>query len=255
MTKKPFHRNTKENTDNWIYGHHAAVAVLKNPKRMIKRILMTKSTQEELILKGINVKGLPLDLASALEIDQKVGQGAVHQGIAILADPLPELGIEDILNSPQENQTIILLDQITDPQNVGAILRSAAAFGVGAIITTERNSAHMGGALAKAASGALEQVPILYVTNLVRTIEDLKENGFWCAGLDEDGTNLDAQDFSGKWVLVMGAEGKGLRRLVKETCDYLLKIPTTKTFTTLNVSNAAAVVLYEVFRKQKGEKT
>ncbi len=254
MTKKPFHRNIKENPDNWIYGYHAACAALQNPKRVIKRVLMTKSVQQTLASQ-LNLKNFPVDLASGAEIEQLVGVGAVHQGIAVLADSLESLDPQDILDSRQANQVIVLLDQITDPQNVGAILRSAAAFGAGAVVTTERNSAHMGGVLAKAASGALEQVPLIQVTNLVRFMEELQAAGFWCAGLAEEGRSvLDTKDFSGKWAVVMGAEGSGLRRLVKETCDYLVRLPTVSSFTTLNVSNAAAVVLYEIFRNQKEEK-
>jgi len=251
-----FPQKNNSTSEHWIYGYHATVGVLRNPKRIIRRILVTKSFLQELEEHSISLSGLPVEIASGLEIEQRVGPAAVHQGIAILVDPLPSLDIANILELKQENQIVILLDQVTDPHNVGAILRSAAAFGATAIITTDRHSAHMGGVLAKAASGALEHVPLIHVTNLVRAMEDLQHAGFWCVGLAEEGKSLiDNQDFSGKWAVVLGAEGKGLRRLIKETCDYLVRLPTVSTFTTLNVSNAAAVFLYDIFRKQHKEKS
>jgi 23S rRNA (guanosine2251-2'-O)-methyltransferase len=182
--------------------------------------------------------------------------GAVHQGLALEADPLPEADIEDVLEAlPPESadgpQIIVLLDQVTDPHNVGAILRSASAFGVRGVVLPEHGAPPVTGVLAKAASGALEQVPLLRVTNLARCLDRLKEAGFWCVGLDEAGTDrLDQIDLPRRIALVLGAEGSGLRRLTRERCDYLARLPTRGALASLNVSNAAAVALYELTRRE-----
>jgi 23S rRNA (guanosine2251-2'-O)-methyltransferase len=144
------------------------------------------------------------------------------------------------------------LDQVSDPHNVGAILRSAAVFGAKALILTDRNAPSESGVLAKSASGALEIVPLIRVTNLAHTIKDLKDIGFWCVGFAETGTTtLDQIDLKGKIALVMGAEGDGMRRLTKDLCDFTVSLPTAASFSALNVSNAAAIALYETFKIQK----
>jgi 23S rRNA (guanosine2251-2'-O)-methyltransferase len=142
---------------------------------------------------------------------------------------------------------IVLLDQVTDPHNVGAILRSAAVFGARAVVMTERNAPAQMGTLAKSASGALERVALVRVVNLARTIEELREADYWCVGLAEEGGAMPASPLPPKIALVMGAEGDGLRRLTKERCDALAALPGATEFTTLNVSNAAAVALYHLF--------
>lgn len=176
--------------------------------------------------------------------------GAVHQGVALDAAPLPETSLEALLATAPK--LLLLLDQVTDPHNVGAILRSAAAFGADAVLLTDRHAPGQGGVLAKTASGALEHVPLITVVNLARTMATLRDAGFWCIGLAEEGAqDIAAHDLSGKTALVLGAEGEGLRRLTRERCDALARLPTQGAIGSLNVSNAAAVALYEVKRQTK----
>jgi 23S rRNA (guanosine2251-2'-O)-methyltransferase len=178
---------------------------------------------------------------------------AAHQGLALLVEKLPGRDLESLLEAlPESNrpETILVLDQITDPHNVGAILRSAAAFGALAAIVPEHGAPAVTGALAKAASGALETVPLLRVVNLARALERLKKSGFWTLGLDETAPqNLAALDLPPRIALVLGAEGAGLRRLTREHCDYLAKLPTRPAMASLNVSNAAAVALYALAQR------
>jgi 23S rRNA (guanosine2251-2'-O)-methyltransferase len=175
----------------------------------------------------------------------------VHQGVVLEAAPLHEPSLHDIIAGDNPPDLLIMLDQVTDPHNVGAILRSAAAFGAGAVIMTERNAPGLTGVLAKAASGATEHVPQIHVVNLARVLDELQEAGYWRVGLAEEGAKeLSALDLSGRTVLVLGAEGEGLRQLTRKKCDELAKLPTSGPIGSLNVSNAAAVGLYEA-RRQK----
>jgi 23S rRNA (guanosine2251-2'-O)-methyltransferase len=173
--------------------------------------------------------------------------GAVHQGAALLCEPLPKLAIEDAVAAHSDARRIVLvLDQITDPQNVGAILRAAAAFGVAAVIVQDRHAPPESGALAKAASGALDSVPYLETVNIARALEQLGELGFWRIALSGDGeSSLKDAVGTGDAALVLGSEGSGIRRLVREKCDVAAFIPIEKTVESLNVSNAAAIALYE----------
>ncbi len=178
--------------------------------------------------------------------------GAVHQGWALDADPLEQPDLDTLLDTigRADPAVIILLDQVTDPHNVGAILRSAAAFGAAGVVVAAHNAPPITAALAKAASGALELVPLARVVNLARALDRLKEEGFWCCGLDETGdTDFAALDLGPRVGLVLGAEGGGLRRLVREHCDRLARLPTRPELPSLNVSNAAAVALYELARR------
>ncbi|NBC32557.1 MAG: 23S rRNA (guanosine(2251)-2'-O)-methyltransferase RlmB, partial [Alphaproteobacteria bacterium] len=175
--------------------------------------------------------------------------GAVHQGLALEAEPLPDPGLDGVLRglAPQARAVVLLLDQVTDPHNVGAILRSAAAFGAAALVMTERHAPPVTGTLARAASGALEAVPVCRVVNLARTLRELAGADFLCLGLAEEAPRtLPAVAPAPRTALVVGAEGAGLRRLTRETCHVLARLPTARTFTTLNASNAAAVALYEL---------
>ncbi|MCR6633253.1 MAG: 23S rRNA (guanosine(2251)-2'-O)-methyltransferase RlmB [Magnetospirillum sp.] len=184
--------------------------------------------------------------------------GAVHQGVGALCEPLPAPAIEDIARdgAQRDHAVIMVLDQVTDPHNVGAIVRSAAAFGALAVVVPDRHAPEETGALAKAASGALERLPLVRVTNVVRALEQLKEAGFWVAGMagEAPGT-LASQKLSGRIALVMGAEGEGLRRLTREHCDFLVKLPMTGAVESLNVSNAAAVALYEPGARAPGRRS
>jgi 23S rRNA (guanosine2251-2'-O)-methyltransferase len=235
----------------WIYGNHAVLAAIDNPRRRIRRLLQAGGDAEK-ATRGGSDRPLPRwETVDRTILDRVAGRESVHQGIAAQVDPLPETDVEDIavLAAERPDAKIVILDQVTDPHNVGAILRSAAAFGAVAVVLTERNAAPESGVLAKAASGALEVVPLVRVTNLARAIEQLKAAGFWCAGLAAEGERTLAEArLSGRVALCLGAEGTGLRRLTRTHCDLLVRLPTTGPIDHLNVSNAAAVALYELHR-------
>jgi 23S rRNA (guanosine2251-2'-O)-methyltransferase len=178
---------------------------------------------------------------------------AVHQGLALEVEPLLEANLNELLRELETvsgKSVVVALDQVSDPQNVGAVLRSAAAFGARAVLITAHGAPPITGALAKAASGAIDRIPLIRVVNLARTLAELKRNEFWVCGLDETAElPLSTIDLGPRAVLVLGSEGRGMRRLVRERCDYLARLPTTPTQPTLNVSNAAAVALYELARR------
>lgn len=241
----------------WLYGVHAVLAALANPRRKVRRILLTAEAAKT---HGPALHALraarPLpgeETADRQELDRHLPPGAVHQGVAALVEHLDGLGIEDVarLAEGRDHAVIMVLDQVTDPHNVGAILRSAAAFGALAVVVPDRHSPEETGTLAKSASGALEVMPLVRVTNMVRALEQLQQAGFWTAGLAGEATQTLAQaKLSGKIALVMGAEGEGLRRLTREHCDHLVKLPMSGLVESLNVSNAAAIALYELARDQ-----
>ena len=237
------------NETGWIYGTHAVTAALANPQRRIDRLVATHAAWQRCDPKTDGVTPEFIDRDS---LDSLLPPGAVHQGMALLAAPLPPTAIEDICADPSETSLVVVLDQVTDPQNTGAIMRSAAAFGASALIVQDRNAAAVTGALAKAASGAVESLPYVRVTNLTRSMDALKDAGFWCVGLDGAAeSNLGDVRLDGRVALIMGAEGSGLRRLTAERCDVCAGLPTKADFGTLNVSAAAAVALYEVTRRRK----
>ena len=223
------------------------LAALANDRRQIRRLLIARGEEAS----------LPADLPIRPEIVEReviartLPDSAVHQGYALLADPLPEAGLSDILVSAEGRQQAIILalDQVTDPQNVGAIVRSAAALGALGVVMTEAHAPPSDGALAKAASGALERIPLARVPNLVGAFDKLKAEGFWIAGLEAEAPKTLAEaGLSGRIVLVLGAEGAGLRRLTRERCDWLVRIPLSGAVESLNVSAAAACALYELAR-------
>ncbi len=240
----------------WLYGLHPVAAALANPDRRCRRLLVTDAglTAITPALDAARAAGCRVPEPSRVEradIDRLLPPGAVHQGVALDAQPLPEQDIADIVADPAigASAVVVVLDQVTDPHNVGAILRSASAFGAVAVVVTERHAPEVTGVLAKSASGALEAVPLVRVTNLARALGELQQAGFWCVGLDEGGERTLAQvDLSGRAALVLGAEGAGLRRLTRERCDEVVRLPTGGPVGSLNVSNAAAVALYEVAR-------
>lgn len=241
----------------WIYGLHPVAAALRNPARKILRVLGTAEALGKL-REDRDIDSPALAQAHAAgrnELDTVLGANAVHQGIAVLARNL-EPDLTDVLaeHGDAENICVMVLDQVTDPHNVGAILRSAAAFGAAAVIAPDRGAPEETGTMAKAASGALDVVPYIKGGNLVRVLEELKEQRFWLVGLEAEGEKeLSAVDLRGRVALVVGAEGEGLRRLVRETCDHLARLPMRGAMESLNVSNAAAVALYEWTRQtQKG---
>jgi 23S rRNA (guanosine2251-2'-O)-methyltransferase len=228
-----------------IYGWHAVQAALENPKRRIRRILVTPNGERRLHELGLKPKVKPEIVRPEL-IDRQLSPDAVHQGVLLEADPLPSPELEDM----SLDGLVLVLDQITDPHNFGAITRSAAAFSVSAIVTTARHSPEATGVLAKSASGGLEYVPLVLVQNLARALADLKSRGFLLVGLDEEGeTDLADAPLKAPLALIMGAEGKGLRQLTRETCDLLVRLDMPGTIKSLNVSNAAALALYVAHRK------
>lgn len=235
----------------WLYGSHAVRAALANPRRRLKRLLVAASDPAEEPAVPAADLPVPPESVERTEITRLLPDGAVHQGVAALVHPLPPVHIEDICDraTTLERATVVVLDQVTDPHNVGAILRSAAAFGALAVVLTERNAPPETGALAKSASGALEHVSLVRVGNLVRALDLFKGAGFWCAGLAAEGSQTLAEaKLSGRVALVLGSEGEGLRRLTRERCDLLVRLPTHGPIGHLNVSNAAAISLYELAR-------
>lgn len=237
----------QDSSQLWLWGLHACKTALTNPERQCFRLVLTESTFKDLSLSK-DFLSCKVELLDASSLSRLLPEGAVHQGIALKVSPLPERSMTELFKA--NAGVLIVLDQVTDPQNVGAILRSAKALGALGAVMTERNAPPLGGALGKAASGALDLLPIWKVPNLVRTLEDLKKNGFWVVGLEEHASHiLTKADYPEKLVLVVGAEGEGLRRLTRETCDFLANLPTDPSFPTLNVSVAAALALYELQRK------
>jgi 23S rRNA (guanosine2251-2'-O)-methyltransferase len=223
-----------------MYGWHTVTAALRNPARVIRKFLATDNAARRLTEEGIPAPP-QLEVVRPSAIAERLLPDAVHQGLYLETDPLPAPSVETL---PAKG-LVLVLDQITDPHNVGAIFRSAAAFAAAAIVTTQRHSPDATGALAKAASGALEHVPLVNVQNLARGLAALKANGFMVVGLDSDGeADLTALPLRAPLALVLGAEGKGLRQLTKETCDYLARIDVPGAIKSLNVSNAAALALY-----------
>jgi 23S rRNA (guanosine2251-2'-O)-methyltransferase len=231
----------------WIYGIHPVAAALKNPARRLRRLVLTAEAEATLaqhVPQPFSVAG---ERAERGRLDHLLGPDAVHQGAALLADPLPQPPLTHILERPGP---LLVLDQVTDPRNVGAILRSAAAFGVAGVITQDRNAPEETGALAKAASGALETVPLIRAVNLARTLVALKAANVWCVGLAANAPALRGTAFADRRVaLVLGAEGTGMRRLTRDTCDELAGLATPGDMESLNVSVAAAVSLYELTRR------
>ena len=239
----------------WLFGVHPVRAALGNPLRRCRRLLLTAEAARGFAALAAARGGLQPETVERAELDRLL-PGAVHQGAALLAEPLEEPTLDELLRqgASRETAALVVLDQVTDPHNVGAVLRSAAAFGALGVVTTERHAPAASAALAKAASGALESCPLLRVGNLAAALEEIKAGGFWCAGLAAEAPQALAEaDLSGRVALVLGAEGVGLRRLTRERCDLLLRIPMAGgAVASLNVSNAAAVALYELARRAGG---
>lgn len=234
----------------WLYGWHAVNAALANPERKVRRILASESAAPRLQLP----RDLPApQVLSPREMDHLLGNDAVHQGIAALVTPLPIYVLEDVLHIADPTGPLVILDQVSDPHNVGAILRSAAAFGAVGVICPKDHSAPESAVMAKAACGALDMLPRVTVTNLASAMRDLQANGWWIIGLDGEATTLlPALKPSAKTVLVLGAEGKGMRRLTADLCDERARLPIDARMESLNVSNAAAIALYHLYASRHG---
>jgi len=244
-------RETSDGTIR-IWGNHAVEAALANEFRIVRRLHLTENAERRLATR-IAARTPDVIHSSPRDLDRLAGPDAVHQGVVADVEPLPESDLADLVATAEATGLpIIVLDQVTDPHNVGAILRSAAALGTAGIVMTRRHSPPMAGVLAKAASGALELVPVALVGNLAQALGALGEAGVTRLGLDGEGEHLlDDEPMSSPFALVFGAEGKGLRRLSRELCDRLCRIGTTGGLASLNVSNAAAIALYAASQRRK----
>src|SRR5262245_35044729 len=227
-----------------LYGVHTVAEALKNPKRKFIRLLATKTAADRLHSEIIQA-GLTPEPALPRELDRLLGPEAVHQGLVLDCKPLRQPRLDQI---PRQG-VVVLLDQVTDPHNVGAIMRSCAAFGVTALVATTRHSPEASGVLLKSASGAYEHVPFSKVTNLARAMAELRDYGFLLLGLDSEAeANIGDASLSRPLALVLGAEGKGLRQLTRQTCDTVARLDMPGEIKSLNVSNAAAIALYALHR-------
>ncbi|MGH6825613.1 23S rRNA (guanosine(2251)-2'-O)-methyltransferase RlmB [Methyloceanibacter sp.] len=236
-------RNSRYSADSdriLLYGIHAVEAALANPNRTIFRLLATENAARRLET-ALKARGVGPEDALPKQLDRLLGSDAVHQGVVLETEPLPTVELEDV----RPEGILLVLDQVTDPQNVGAVLRSAAAFGAAGVVMPERHTPPLTGALAKAASGALDLVPVILIGNLAQALQHLGEAGFLRAGLAEEGSEpLETAELSLPLALVLGAEGKGLRQLTREHCDRICRISTKGPLASLNVSNAAAIALH-----------
>ena len=227
-----------------IYGAHPVEEALKNPKRKFVKLTCTLNGAERL-KEFTQPLGITPEIVNPKVLDRRLEPDAVHQGMILEAKPLRQPRLDEI----EKSGVVVMLDQVTDPHNVGAILRTCAAFQVTAVVTTARHSAEASGVLFKAASGAYEHVPFVKVTNLARAMEELRDAGFRLVGLDSEAEiALGAVDKAPPLVLVLGAEGKGLRELTRKNCDVVAKLDFSGAIRSLNVSNAAAVALYALTR-------
>lgn len=227
----------------WIYGTHAVMAAMANPKRKVLDLRATRNAAEAL------PEGTRVNLIEGEELSAKLPAGAVHQGIAVRVTPLEVIEIDQAI--PDVAGIVLILDQVTDPQNIGAVFRSAAAFGARAIIQQDRKAPPITGSLAKAAVGGIELVPDVRVVNISQTIKQLADDGWMTIGLSGDADKELSEVLDGSpVVLVMGAEGKGLRHLVAERCDFLARIPIGTQMESLNVSAASAIALYAAHTAQ-----
>lgn len=247
-----------EPSGHWLWGRHAVMAALENRKRPLRRLLLSEEVQRR---DGNDIARLladhtrPVDpvIAGRGEIEEALASpGAVHQGFALQTKPLSQPSLEDVARLAGERSLLVCLDQPSDPANIGAVLRSAAAFGASAVVTTQRHAPGETGAMAKTASGAMECMPYVQVPNLAQALEVLKQHGYWCLGLASEAERpLSEGEPPERIALVMGAEGQGLRRLTRERCDLLVSLPTPGPLKELNLSVATAVALYELLARAR----
>lgn len=231
-----------------LYGRHAVLSALSNPNRKLTKLLCTKENAEE--IRRLNI--IQPQIVDRKEIDKLLPTEAVHQGFALFCSRLSDYTLDEIIDMADQknNCHVLILDQVTDPQNIGAIIRSAVAFNTLALIVQDKNSPLESGSMAKASAGMIEYLPIVRVTNLSRAIEQLKKAGFWTIGMDGYAkTTPDSLKKGGKNAIIMGSEGKGMRRLVEENCDITVKLPMNEKVESLNVATAASIMLYEMNKK------
>lgn len=243
-------RDVEEDGPVLIYGIHAVAAAIANPQRVIGTLLLTDNAENRLA-EALKKRGVRHQSVIPRDLDKRLGADTVHQGALLETEALPEPSLEELAEAAGRGGPIVVLDQVTDPHNVGAILRSAAVFGASGLVMTRRHSPPLTGALAKAASGALELVPVALVTNLARALEQLNDLAVQRIGLDGEGDlTIEQARLDVPTALVMGAEGKGLRRLTRDLCDGLCRIGAAGGLASLNVSNAAAVAMYVASRSR-----
>ncbi|HAH08842.1 MAG TPA: 23S rRNA (guanosine(2251)-2'-O)-methyltransferase RlmB [Alphaproteobacteria bacterium] len=229
----------------WIWGQHAVLAALGNPDRLVSRLLLAQGREAAPGLPGLATRGVAPETVPGERLAALLPADCVHQGIAALVGPMPEVSLAEIAETGASPRRIVVLDQVTDPHNVGAILRSAAAFGALALVLQDRHAPPVSGTLAKAASGATELVPVVRVVNIARALEELADYGYLRLGLaDEAAEDIRLMPRDRDIALVLGAEGPGLRRLTRERCDRLVRLPTQAHMPSLNVSNAGAAALF-----------
>lgn len=246
MAKQHFSKkqNTPKQKEVFLFGRHPVSLALQNKRRVIKEIYALSGSLEKLKIP----QHIPTRIVTREQLDSFVGKGAVHQGLVARCLPLEPYNEDEIIQSlsSKKHSLVVILDQVTDPHNVGAVLRSAAAFNANCVVIPQNSSPDETGTLAKSASGALELIPLIQAKNLVRFIEKLKKIGFWCIGLDGYANHSIYQTkLPAKCIIVMGSEGDGLRRLTAENCDDTVKLPMNPNVESLNVSNACAITLYE----------
>jgi 23S rRNA (guanosine2251-2'-O)-methyltransferase len=235
--------DTEKHDETLIFGIHAVEAALANPRRTIAKLYLTDNAERRL-QQALSARQLAHERVMPKDLDRRLGPDTVHQGAVIESEPLPEPTLEELAQIGA-GRPIVVLDQVTDPHNVGAILRSAAVFGAAGLVMTRRHSPPLAGALAKSASGALEHVPVALVQNLARSLAELKDLHVTVIGLDAEAPDgLEARAWPAHSALVLGAEGKGLRQLTRDSCDQLCRIATDGPIASINVSNAAAIALH-----------
>ena len=247
-SRKP---NPNNRIQSILYGRHPVLAVIANPERSISKIICTKDNFDELKehCKNHDVNIGLINTVDRKEIDRIIPRESVHQGFAVYCSELEEYTIEDlcILADQKEDCHVLVLDQVTDPQNIGAIIRSCVAFNTIGLVLQDKNSPNEKGSMAKASAGMIEHLPICRVVNLSRAVQQFKEAGFWTIGMDSHAkTTISEMNKKGKTAIIMGSEGKGMRRLVEESCDSTIRLDTSDKVESLNVSTATAIVLYEL---------
>ncbi len=230
----------------WIYGKHAVRAAVSNESRRVFKVVVLPQNRDFLSDLSVKTEVVDKNYFSSL-----FGKDTIHQGCAAQVLPLDVVYLEDLQD---DDRPIVFLDQVADPQNIGSILRASAVFGAKAVVLPEMNAPEVTAVIAKVASGALETVPLIKVKNIVQSIKMLKKSGYWCLGLDERGDKkIGEMDLSGKFILVIGSEGQGMRRLTRENCDFLVQLPSVGSFTTLNAAQATTVSLYEILRQKRSK--
>lgn len=237
-----------------IFGIHAVESALANPARRVVGAWLTENAERRLAA-VLATRGLAVERVLPRDLDRRLGSDTVHQGALLEADPLPDTSLDQLAALADGGRPVLVLDQVTDPHNVGAVLRSAAVFGAAGLVMTRRHSPPLGSTLAKSASGALDLVPIALVPNLARALVELKNLEFTVLGLDSTGPHLlEDEALPERVVLVLGAEGRGLRQLTRETCDRTCRILTDGPLDSLNVSNAAAVALHHAAQSRRARR-